>query len=109
MYRNPKIDSRHLLAATVVAVATALSMSSSAFATDAPAGAKPASEQDAACAAGDTTPVTGTRIRRCDTTNLETIHVVGYPGAVLGPGDAKWTDDDASAPELPMTREGVKR
>ena len=103
MSRHPKLDLRHLLVCTAIAAAAALSMSAPAFAADppAPAPAPAAQQKPAACANQE--PVTGTHIRRdCDATTLETITVFG--GAELGPGDAQWTDDDASVPELPMTR-----
>ncbi|HEY2347152.1 MAG TPA: hypothetical protein VGH80_14970 [Xanthomonadaceae bacterium] len=104
MYEHSKIDSRRLLASAVVAAATALSMSSPAFAADPPAAATPAPQHDAACNGPKTDPITGTHIHRdCDATTLDTITVFG--GAHLGPGDAQWTDDDKSAPELPMTRD----
>jgi len=104
MYKHPKIESRYLLASAVVAVATALSMSSPAFAADPPAAATSASQHNATCNAADKEPLTGTHIRRdCDATNLD--EVVVYGGADLRPGDSQWADDDKSAPELPMTRD----
>ncbi|HTA64086.1 MAG TPA: hypothetical protein VK753_01155 [Xanthomonadaceae bacterium] len=104
MYKQSKIDSRSLLAFTVVVVATALSMSSPAFAADPPAAATSAPQPNAACTGAEKEPMTGTHIRRdCDATTLDTVTV--YGGADLRPGDAQWADDDKSAPELPMTRD----
>ena len=82
-----------------IATVVVLSTMSSAWAADEPPAAPSAPQQTAT---PDRDAPTGTHIRP-NPKNLAPIVV--FPGAVHGAGDAQWSDDDASAPELPMTRE----
>ncbi len=100
MSRPMKIASRCLPAHAAIAVATVLSVVSPAFAADVPAATAPAPQHTATREAD---PQTGTHIRRAGTP-ADLDKIVVYAGADLRPGDAQWTDDDTSAPALPMTR-----
>lgn len=105
MSRFPKIATSRTLASFVTAgaIATVLVLStiSSAWAADTPADATPATKQSATPRPSDWEAPTGTHIK----TNPKDLDlIVVYGGAVHGPGDAQWTDHDASAPELPMAR-----
>lgn len=88
-----------LVTVGAIAAVMVLSTMSSAWAADAPPAASSASQQTST---PDRDPPTGTHIR---SNPKDLAPIVVYPGAVHGAGDAQWTDDDASAPELPMTRE----
>ena len=106
MSRFPKIaTSRPLtsfLTTGAIAAVLVLSTMSSAWAADTPAAATPTSQQTTT---HDRDAPTGTHIVS-KPADLEKIVVDGgYGGAVHGAGDAQWTDNDTSAPELPMARE----
>jgi hypothetical protein len=107
MSRFPKIaTSRPLvsfLTAGAIAAVTVLSTVSSAWAADTPPAATPASEQSATPASSGRVTPTGSHVSK--PADLAPIIVNGYRGAVHAPGDAQWTDDDTSAPELPMAHE----
>lgn len=109
MSRFPKIaTSRPLtsfLTTGAIAAVLVLSTMSSAWAADTPPAATPASTQSATATSSDRVAPTGTHIVS-QPKELEKIVVDGgYGGAVHGAGDAQWTDNDTSAPELPMARE----
>jgi hypothetical protein len=106
MSRFPKTATPRPLAAFIttgaIAAVLVLSTINSAWAADTPSAATPAPQQTATPASSDRDAPTGTHIR----SNLANLpRIVVYPGAVHGAGDAQWTDDDTSAPELPMARE----
>jgi hypothetical protein len=75
----------------------ALSMATSAFAADTSPTAAP--QQTAKPAAREAK--IGSHI--VAPTDLGTVKV--WSATIGAPGDAQWTDDDSSAPELPMARE----
>ncbi len=90
------------LAAGSIAAVIAFSATSSAWAADTQPAAASASTQSASPASSDHDATTGTHIVPHP---KDLSPVVVFPGAVHGSGDAQWSDDDASAPELPMARE----
>ena len=103
MSRFPKIATfrahASLVTAGAIAAVMVLSTMSSAWAADAPPAAPSAPQQSAT---PDRDAPTGTHIVS-QPTDLKKIVVFG--GAVHGAGDAQWTDDDTSVPELPMAHE----
>jgi ABC-type uncharacterized transport system auxiliary subunit len=107
MSRFPKIATSRPLAsfriAGAIAAVMVLSTMSSAWAADTPAAATPAPEQSATPASSGRVTPTGSHVSK--PADLGRIVVNGYGGAVHAAGDAQWTDDDTSAPELPMARE----
>jgi len=101
MSRFPKIATSRTLASFLAtgAIAAVMVLSTSASAADAPSIASPTPQQTAT---PDRDAPTGTHIVS-QPTDLKKIVVFG--GAVHGAGDAQWTDDDTSVPELPMAHE----
>jgi len=103
MSRFPKIATSRSLASFLTAGAISavmvLSTMSSAWAADTSPAASQTPQQTAT---PNREAPTGTHIVS-QPTDLEKIEV--FPGAVHASGEAQWTDDDASAPELPMARE----
>ena len=82
------------------AAAFALAMAGPVMAQDAASTPKPATPQ----ATRDGEPQAGSHIVKHDkVTDLGTVNVFG--GAVHGAGDSQWTDDDASAAELPVVQD----
>jgi len=90
-----------MFTAGATAAVMVLSTMSSAWAADTPSAATPAPQQTAT---PDRDAPTGTHIVS-KPTDLKKIVVNGYSGAVHASGDAQWTDNDTSAPELPMAHE----
>lgn len=105
MSRFPKIATSRpfvsFLTAGAIAAVMVLSTMSSAWAADTSPAASPTTQQTAT--PKREAPI-GTHIVS-QPTDLAPIEVNGYHGAVHAAGDAQWTDDDTSAPELPMARE----
>ena len=103
MSRFPKIATSRPLASlrTVGAIAAVMVLSTMSFAwaADTPSAASATPQQTAT---PDRDAPTGTHIVS-KPKDLE--RIVVFPGAVHASGDAQWTDDDTSAPELPMARE----
>ena len=103
MSRFPKIATSRphasILTAGAIATVMVLSTTSSAWAADTPTDTTPAATQSAR--PSDWEATTGTHIK---TNPKDLERIVVYPGAVHAPGDAQWSDNDTSAPELPMAR-----
>ncbi len=101
MTRFPKIATSRplasLLTAGTVAAVMLVSTTASAFAADTPTNASPTPQQTAQ---PDRDAPIGTHIV-AKPKDLAPIQV--YGGAVHAAGEAQWTDDDTSVPELPMT------
>ena len=103
MSRFPKIATSRSLASllTTGAIATVMVLStmSSAWAADTPTDATPVPKQSVK--PSDWEAPTGTHIK---TNPKDLDQIVVYGGAVHAPGDAQWSDEETSAPELPVTR-----
>jgi len=96
MSRFPKIASLSF-GITVMA----LSMAGPALAQDNSPTAQPTAQQAAKPASTEREAQLGTLIKK----PVDLQKVVVYVGAIHGRGDSQWTDDDASAPALPMVHE----